>query len=509
MNLTDLPGLNYVPVLLLMTSLVPGVLIFFLRDEQVRLRTVLNVSGAVAKVGLVVVLVPPIVAGRSLEWRSPFLPGIDLVLRVEQLSLLFLGLSALLWLATTVYAIGYLEGSPGRSRFFGFFSLCVTATVGIALAGNLVTFVIFYEFLTLATFPLVAHRGTPQAIAGARTYLVYTLSGGIVLLAGVAWLTHLVGPVEFTAGGAQQLAHLATTEPRLAQAVFVLLIAGLAVKAALIPVHGWLPRAMVAPAPVSALLHAVAVVKAGVFGIVRVVHHTYGVEVADTLGVLLPLAVLAAATIIFGSTLALFQDDLKRRLAYSTVSQVSYVTLGIAVVGVVSTTGGIVHLVHQGLMKITLFFCAGLFAETLGLHKVSELRGVGRRMPVTAAAFTVGALGMIGLPPVAGFVSKWQLGLGGIEAGHPWIVAVLLTSSLLNAAYFLPIVYRLWFLDPGESPPWEGVRTTARRLEAPPSLLLPAVAAALFALLAGLLAEMPYSPLEVARKIAERSYLGL
>jgi multicomponent Na+:H+ antiporter subunit D len=508
-NVDDLNGLSYVPVLILMTSFIPGLLIFFLRDEQVRLRTALNIGGALAKVALVVVLVPGVVGGEDLEWRAAFLPGIDLVLRVEPFSLLFLGLSALLWLATTVYAIGYLEGSPNRSRFFGFFSLCVTATVGIALSGNLVTFLLFYEFLTLATFPLVAHRGTPEAVAGARTYLVYTLGGGIVLLAGVAWLTYLVGPVEFTDGGAPELAQLAAEEPGIAQAVFVLLIAGLAVKAALIPVHGWLPRAMVAPAPVSALLHAVAVVKAGVFGIVRVVHHTYGVEVAEALGVLLPLSVLAAATIVFGSALALRQDDLKRRLAYSTVSQVSYVTLGVAVLGVVSTTGGIVHLVHQGLMKITLFFCAGLFAETLGLHRVSQLGGVGRRMPVTAAAFTVGAVGMIGLPPVAGFVSKWQLGLGGIDAGEPWILVVLLTSSLLNAAYFLPVVYALWFGSSEEAVVEPGLRTTRLRLEAPAALLLPAVSTAVLALLAGLLAGLPYSPLELAREIAERSYSSL
>lgn len=503
MNLDELIGLNNVPVLILMTSFIPGLIIFFLRDEQVRLRTVLNIGGALAKVALVVVLVPTVMAGRDLEWRSPFLPGIDLVLRVEPFSLLFLGLSALLWLATTVYAIGYLEGSPDRSRFFAFFSLCVTATVGIALSGNLVTFLLFYEFLTLATYPLVAHRGTPEAIAGARTYLVYTLGGGIVLLAGVAWLTYLVGPVEFTDGGVPELARFAAAEPGLARAVFVLLIGGLAVKAALIPVHGWLPRAMVAPAPVSALLHAVAVVKAGVFGIVRVVHHTYGVDVSEALGLLLPLSLLAAATILYGSALALRQDDLKRRLAYSTVSQVSYVTLGIAVFGVIATTGGIVHLVHQGLMKITLFFCAGLFAETLGLHKISELGGVGRRMPVTATAFTVGALGMIGLPPVAGFVSKWQLGLGGIDAGQPWILAVLLTSSLLNAAYFLPVVYALWFGEAANAP---GLHTTRRPLEAPAALLLPTVSTAVLALLAGLLAGLPYSPLEIARQIAERSY---
>jgi multicomponent Na+:H+ antiporter subunit D len=496
------PGLAYVPLLLLLTSLVPGLLIFLLRDDQVRFRTVLNISGAIAKVGLVVVLVPPVVAGSTMEWRSPLLPGIDLVLRVEPLSLFFLGLSAVLWLATTIYAIGYLEASPGRSRFFGFFSLCVTATVGIALAGNLVTFIVFYELLTLATFPLVAHRGTPQALAGARIYLVYTLSGGIVLLAGVVALTHLVGPVEFTAGGVVELAILATNDPWLARAVFVALVAGLAVKAAMVPVHGWLPRAMVAPAPVSALLHAVAVVKAGVFGIVRVVRDTFGLTVADGLGVLVPLAVMAAITIIYGSTRALFQDDLKRRLAYSTVSQVSYVTLGIALLGVLSTTGGIVHLVHQGLMKITLFFCAGLFAETLGLHKVSELRGVARRMPLTAVACTVGALGMIGLPPLAGFVTKWQLGLGGIDGGHPWVVAVLLGSTLLNAAYFLPVIYTLWFADPGDAPAWSEVPERRGRLEASPALLLPAVATAVAVIGAGVLAGAPYSPLDVARAIA-------
>jgi multicomponent Na+:H+ antiporter subunit D len=505
MSIDGTTGLSYVPLLIMMTSFIPGLLIFFLREKQVRLRTTLNIGGALAKVALVVVLVSPVVNGETLEWRAPFLPGIDLVLRVEPFSLLFLGLSALLWLATTVYAIGYLEGSPQRSRFFGFFSLCVTATVGIALSGNLVTFLLFYEFLTLATFPLVAHRGTPEAIAGARTYLVFTLGGGIALLAGVAWLTHLVGPVAFTDGGAPELARLAAAEPALARAVFVLLVGGLAVKAALIPVHGWLPRAMVAPAPVSALLHAVAVVKAGVFGIVRVVHHTYGVEVAEGLGVLLPLSVLAATTIIYGSVLALRQDDLKRRLAYSTVSQVSYVTLGIAVLGVVANTGGIVHLVHQGLLKITLFFCAGLFAETLGLHKVSQLGGGGRRMPVTATAFTVGAVGMIGLPPVAGFVSKWQLGLGAIDADEPWILVVLLTSSLLNAAYFLPVVYALWFggADEAVTVP---ARRTSRRLEAPASLLFPAVTTAMLALLAGTLAGLPYAPLEIARQIAERSY---
>jgi multicomponent Na+:H+ antiporter subunit D len=496
-----------VPVLLLLTSLVPALIIFTLRESQFRTRTVLNLSGAVLKLLLLAAVAAPVVGGRRFEWRSALLPGVDLVLRIEPLSLLFMLLSAVLWLVTTVYAIGYLEGSPHRTRFFGFFSLCVTATVGVALAGNLVTFLVFYELLTLATYPLVAHRGTPAAIAGARTYLTYTLGGAVTLLLGVALLHAQAGPVEFMAGGDPAVTELADRSPAVARLAFGLLVTGLGVKAALVPLHGWLPRAMVAPAPVSALLHAVAVVKAGAYGLVRVVHDVFGIRLADGLGLLLPLGVAACVTIVYGSVLALRQDDLKKRLAYSTVSQVSYVTLGVALVGVTATTGGLVHLVHQGLMKITLFFCAGLLAETLGLSRVSQLRGVGRRMPLTMTAFTVAALGMIGLPPLAGFVSKWYLGLGALEAGRPEVLAVLAVSSALNAAYFLPIVYAAWFREPEPDAGWqEQPRRRRRGIEAPLPLLVPALVTAGLVLLAGLLAGLPVSPLELAGRIAEGSY---
>lgn len=498
---------SIVPLLIVLSSLLPGAIIFTLREHQVRLRSGLNLGGAAVKCALVIALIPPVVAGTRLEWRRELLPGVDLVLITEPMSLLFVGLSTLLWLVTTVYAIGYLEGGRNRSRFFGFFSLCVTATVGIALAGNLLTFFIFYELLTLVTYPLVAHRGDAAALRAARRYLAYTLGGGAVLLVGVVMLTRLVGPVEFAARGSAEVAELAQNRPAMAAGVLVLLLAGMAVKAAMVPVHGWLPAAMVAPAPVSALLHAVAVVKAGVFGIVRVVHDIYGVEVAADLGVLAPLAVLAGVTIVYGSVKALGHDGLKQRLAYSTVSQVSYVTLGAAIVNVTATTGGIVHLVHQGLMKITLFFCAGLFAEVLGLTKVSELSGVGRRMPITSAAFTVAALGMIGLPPMAGFVSKWYLGLGGLEAGDGWVLAVLLVSTLLNAAYFLPIVIALWAEPPEHGAPWHTEPHRARgRLEAPAMLLVPATLTALFTLAVGVAAGLDYSPLHLAEIVAVRSY---
>lgn len=274
-------------------------------------------------------------------------------------------------------------------------------------------------------------------------------------------------------------------------------------KAAIVPLHGWLPKAMVAPAPVSSLLHAVAVVKAGAFGIVRIVYDVYGVENAAALGVLSPLAIAAGVTIVYGSVRALFQDELKKRLAYSTVSQVSYVVLGVAIFGPLATIGGLVHLVNQGLMKITLFFCAGNYAETLGTHRVSEMNGVGRRMPLTTAAFTVAALGMIGVPFLAGAVTKRYLKLGAEQAGADWVFWVLTASSLLNAAYFLPILWRAWIKAPPANWPHEH---HFGRWETHWMLLLPPLVTAVFVIWAGVFADSPFSPLAWVKLIAEREY---
>ena len=489
------------PLLILASSLVPGLIIFFLPEDAVRTRIGLNMGGALIKVLLVGFVLWGVFNGHHYETRLPFLPGLDLVLRADSLSILFITLSTVLWLVTTVYAIGYLENSPHRSRFFGFFSLCVTATVGVALAGNMLTFILFYELLTLATYPLIVHRGTEEAHRAGRTYLIYTIMGGALLLVGTVWLYGLAGSLEFTHRGF--VSALVDTHRSSLIIIFVLLISGLGVKAALVPFHGWLPQAMVAPAPVSALLHAVAVVKAGAFGIVRVVYDVYGIEFAAGLGVTLPLAILAAITIIYGSVRALMQDDLKRLLAFSTVSQISYIILGIAVVGPIATIGGLVHLVHQGVMKITLFFCAGNLAETLGIHKISEMNGVGRRMPWTMAAFTVAAFGMIGAPPLTGFVSKWYLGLGALEAGQEWVIFVLVGSSLLNAAYFLPILHSAWFKKPVGN--WPAERSFGR-METALTLLIPTVTTACLVVMLGLLASAPFSPLQWARFITTQEY---
>ncbi len=493
---------NPLPLLALLTSFGAGVVIFLLNEQRHRLRVWLNLAAALLNLALVSVILVGVYLDTRYEVRLATLPGLDLVLRADAFAMLFVTLSAVLWLLTTVYAIGYLEDSPHRSRFFGFFSFCVGSTMGVAMAGNLITFFIFYELLTLSTYPLVVHRGTEQALRAGAIYLRYTLVGGAVLLLGILWLYSLTGSQDFVEGGV--LGQSEVRDYASLQMIFVLLIGGFAVKAALVPLHGWLPRAMVAPAPVSALLHAVAVVKAGAFGIVRVIYDVYGASFAhQQLGVTVGLMVLAAFTILYGSLQALRQDDLKRRLAFSTVSQVSYIALGVAIAGPIATIGGIVHLVHQGLMKITLFFCAGNFAETLGIHKVSEMNGVGRRMPWTTGAFTLGAFGMIGVPPMAGFISKWYLGLGSLGAAQPWVILVLVASTLLNAAYFLPVLYRAWFLPAPSVWPHEVPRG---HFETGLMLLLPALITAGLSLAAGLLAGTDVSPLSWATLIAEREY---
>jgi multicomponent Na+:H+ antiporter subunit D len=486
---------------ILLSSFLTGVVIFFLKEESHRLRTWLNLLGAGFKLIFVAALLWGIYQGQSYSLAFDFLPGIQLALGADANSVLFVTLSSFLWFWTTLYAVGYLEESPHRSRFFGFFSLCVTATTGIALSANLVTFLVFYELLTVSTYPLVVHRGTPEAMRGGKIYLGYTLVGGTVLLLAVVWLHHLAGPVTFKERGVIQA--LITTHRGELQILFLLFLLGIGVKAAIVPLHGWLPKAMVAPAPVSSLLHAVAVVKAGAFGIVRIVYDVYGVENAARLGVLQPLAIVASVTIIYGSVLALFQDELKKRLAYSTVSQVSYIVLGTAILGPLATMGGLVHLVNQGIMKITLFFGAGNYAESLGIHRVSEMNGVGRRMPLTTAAFTVAALGMIGVPPLAGYISKWYLKKGAITAGDEWVAVVLAASSLLNAAYFLPILYRAWFLSP--PPTWPHEHNFGRWETNWMLLIAPLVTAALV-VWSGVFAESSFSPLAWVKLIAAREY---
>lgn len=482
----DVPSL--LPVLALLPSALAVPLIIASRSRPA-LRDTWSVLAATAQTLIVATMVPVVLSGVAPAARPlTLVPGIPLALRADAAGVLFALVASALWILTTVYSIGYTraEGERRQTRYFAAFAVCLFATVGIALAANLLTFYVFYELLTVAGYPLVIHRETPEAVRAGRIYLAYTLGGGVALLAAVAWVSALADGAGFVAGG-----FLAATgaSPAALWVLFGLFVVGCGVKAAVLPLHTWLPLAMVAPTPVSALLHAVAVVKAGVFGLVRVTGFVFGPELLADLGAGRALAWLAAATIVLASLAALAQDNLKRLLAFSTIGQLSYVILGVALGPRDAFTGGVMHMASHALMKITLFFCAGAIAVTTHLDRVSQLTGIGRRMPLTMGAFALAAFMLAGLPPGAGFVSKWLLLLGAVDTSAWLGVAALLASTLLNIAYFAPIVVRAW-LPPAVPAPLG---------EAPPALLVPLLVTAVAALVVGVAPDALAPLLSLAR----------
>jgi len=317
--------------------------------------------------------------------------GVALELKVDQTGLFFGLIATTLWLVTCFYSIGYVRAhrEKHQTRYFASFAACIGSTIGIAFSANLVTFLVFYEMLSLATYPLVIHSESPKAIRSGRKYLTYALSAGVLLIAAVVWTGSAAGTFEFKAGGILAPGDLSPSSMRL---LFLLFIAAVGVKAGLMPLHGWLPAAMVAPTPVSALLHAVAVVKSGVFGIIRVVGFVFGPETMAGYGLDTMLIFVSGVTILLASCIALRQDNLKARLAYSTVGHLSYIVMGIALLSKSGFAGGMLHMVNHATMKITLFFCAGAIMVHLHKDRVSQLDGIGRAMPWTMAAFAIGSL---------------------------------------------------------------------------------------------------------------------
>ena len=459
----------------------------FASGEHTFWRRLFSLSAATIKLVIIMSMLPGSLRGVVYVYDLvQFTPGVGLAFRADALGMFFSAVSATLWLFTTVYAIGYMEGEPHRRRFFGFFALCVSTTVGVAFAENLLTMFLFYETLTICTYPLVIHDETPEAMKAGRKYLAYTLTGGAFVLLGSVVTYQLAGTMTLSEPGILSLEAGRTT----LAALFVCLIAGFGVKAAIMPLHGWLPTAMVAPTPVSALLHAVAVVKVGAFGILRVIYNVYGVELLRELGFCDYLAVVATVTIIAGSLIAMFQDNFKRRLAFSTISQLSYIVLGASLLTPFGATAAIVHLANQAFAKITMFFVAGSIQRTTGKTNVHEFAGIGYRMPYTMGAFTVAALSFIGVPLFAGFVTKWYLSLGALQAEEWWVVLVMLVSSLLNALYWLPIVYTAFF----KAPP--GTQLKVR--ESHWTLLAPTLVCAAYVLILGMTVTVPGMPFSLA-----------
>ena len=422
------------------------------------LRETVSVATGLLLLAEVASLVPDVLAGETpgLLLAIP-VPGVPLALQVEPLGLLFALIASSLWIVTTIYAIGYMRGHHEihQTRFYAFFAIAIGATMGIALAQNLFTLFLFYELLTISTYPLVTHAGTPEARRGGRVYLGVLMGTSIgFLLLAVIWTWQLTGTTGFKAGGI--LAGQAS--PLVIGILYGLFAFGIG-KAALMPFHRWLPAAMVAPTPVSALLHAVAVVKAGVFAILKVTVYIFGIDLVGGSTASTALLWVAALTIIGASLVALYQDNLKRRLAYSTISQLSYVVLGAVLANAASISGAAVHIATHAVGKITLFFCAGAILVATHKTRVSELDGLGRQMPLTMGAFLIASLSIAGLPPTGGLWGKWYLALGALDAGYGILVGVLMLSTLLNIAYLLPIPLRAFF---GQSP-----KTTVQFNEAP------------------------------------------
>ncbi len=460
-------------------------------SEQVRMLGLSMISAVTAVCSLV--LLPGVLGGEVYEiYLLRLTPDIWIYMRVDAMGALFGATVAVLWLLALVYSAGYMAGGHRLGRYFSFFMMCLSWTMGVAYAGNLLTFLIFYELFSILTYPLVVHEETPEALAAGTKYMIYILLGGSLVLIAIIFTFFVAGDQTLTTGGLLT----ADMDPTHLLFIFWFFIVGFGVKAAIFPLHGWVPDAHpAAPAPFSGVLSGV-MVAAGSFGIMRVVFQVFGTDLLVEMGMMPYLAGIAAFTVVFAAILAVNQDNMKRRLAYSTISQMGYVTLGLAVLGNLATVGALVHITNHAFMKGTLFFCAGLFIKKAGMHNVSELRGIARRMPVTTAAFSLAALGMIGTPPLSGFISKWYLGLGVLEVNQPLYLIVLLGGALLAAIYLLPIVYLAYFKEP---PALQSEDEDAGGMEAPATMLVPTIVASSFTLLLGIACAAPGLPVSLAR----------
>lgn len=435
------------PLLAVLVSAAGAMLIIRTGERRPNVREFWSIAAGVLQFLIVLSMVPDVYAGRTpglLLFR--ILPGIELAFRVDAFGLLFALGASILWIATSFYSIGYMRSlrEHAQTRYFACFALALSATMGVAFSANLFTLFLFYEALTLSTYPLVGHKETPEARSGARTYVIYLLGAAkLFLIAAIILTYNLAGTLDFRKGGILSADNAASSRLQL-DVLFALFLFGFA-KNAVMPLHSWLPAAMVAPTPVSALLHAVAVVKTGVFSTLRVILFIFGADTLRHLGADGLALTIASMTIVIGSLLALNQDNLKRRLAFSTVSQLSYIVLGAALLTPSGMLGGIAHVSNHAVSKITLFLCAGSIYVSTHKTELSEMSGLAKQMPWTMAAFAVASASLIGIPPSAGFVSKWYLAVGSLERGNFWLLGVLLVSSLLSAAYLLPVIYKAYF----------------------------------------------------------------
>ncbi len=455
---------SHIPLFALLTPLIGGILILLTGNKRPNLREFWTMSASVVMFLFIFSMLPQIKGGKVFEYNIvEICKGVSLFLRVDSFGMIFALLASFLWIIVSIYSIGYMRGlnEHAQTRYYFCFSITILGAIGVALSGNLLTLYMFYEILSVATFPLVAHKETEEALRASRKYLTYLLTGAVFVLFSMAFTYYLTGTLDFVAGGFVK----DTGSPDLLRLLFATFVIGFGTKAAIMPLHEWLPSAMVAPTPVSALLHAVAVVKAGVFCVLRVILYVFGPDVLDDLNIWLVFAYIVSFTVIFANVVAITQDNLKRRLAFSTINNLSIIILGAALITSESVRGALLLIPFHGFMKITLFMCAGAIYVKTHKELISDMNGIGRQMPITMCAFAIGAAGLVGIPPVCGFVSKWYLCIGAMQTKEIIFLFVYLISALLDAVYFFPIIYGAFFKSDKNG--YAGVKEAAPMMAAP------------------------------------------
>jgi multicomponent Na+:H+ antiporter subunit D len=469
---------------LLIALLIPliGTLGVMFKGDNENIREGISSVSSILLLLVVGSMIPAVLHGKTLIFHMfTILPGVSVTLRADGMSMIFAIVASSLWTIAVFYSMGYMRGlnEHAQTRFNACFALSIFGAIGVAFSDNLFTMYLFYEIVSVCTYPLVAHHQDEEGYSGARKYIVYlTTTAKAFLLPAMILIYVLTDTLDF-ASNIHDGVFPDGVNSALVIMLYIFCIFGFA-KNGVMPFHHWLPGAMVAPTPVSALLHAVAVVKVGVFCTTRVMLYTFGTDTMHALNLGIPTAYFVGFTVLVASIIALSKDNLKARLAYSTVSQLSYIILGVALLTDPGIQGGLIHIVNHAFSKITLFFCAG--AIYVATHKkfISEMDGLGKTMPFTFGAFAIASLSMIGAPPVAGFVSKWNLLIGSVEAHQLGILLILIASTLLNAAYFAPITYKAFFGTRPVGEPFIGIR------EAPLSMLIPILIACTISVLIGI-----------------------
>lgn len=469
---------------LLIALLIPliGTFGVLFRGDDENVREGISSVSSLLLLAVVCSMIPAVLKGKILVFHMfTILPGLSITLRADAMSMIFALVASSLWTIAVYYSMGYMRGlnEHAQTRFNACFALAIFGAIGVAFSDNLLTMYLFYEIVSICTYPLVAHHQDEEGYSGARKYIVYlTATAKAFLLPAMILIYVLTGTLDFATNISTGI-FPADVNKALVVMLYIFCLFGFA-KNGVMPFHHWLPGAMVAPTPVSALLHAVAVVKVGVFCTTRVMLYVFGVDTMHALNLGIPTAYFVGFTVIMASVLALSKDNLKARLAYSTVSQLSYIIMGVALLTPSGIEGGLIHIVNHAFAKITLFFCAGAIYVVSHKKNISEMEGLGKTMPFTFGAFAIASLSMIGAPPVAGFITKWNLLVGSIEAHQIGILLILIASTLLNAAYFAPVTYRAFFSPRPAGESYQGIK------EAPLAMLIPILIACLISVIIGI-----------------------